>query len=81
MFGRDYQDSFTLVAKFVAIRVLLAIAAQKGWHVNLLDINNAFLHDTIDEELYLTPPQGLTVHVGHVFKHTKALYGLKQASR
>lgn len=42
--GLDYIESFSLVAKMVSTKALLAIATVKGWHLSQLDVNNVFLH-------------------------------------
>nr|GEZ37231.1 hypothetical protein [Tanacetum cinerariifolium] len=53
--GLDYKHTFSLVAKLVTIRVLIAITTAKQWPLHQLDINNAFLHGFIDEEIYMLP--------------------------
>ncbi|GKA65934.1 retrovirus-related pol polyprotein from transposon TNT 1-94 [Tanacetum coccineum] len=79
--GLDYKHTFSPVAKLATVRVLIAIATSKRWPLHQLDINNAFLHGYIDEEIYMTPPEGYTkAQQGQVCKLNRSLYRLKQAS-
>lgn len=80
--GKDFKDTFSPVAKLATVRIVIALATVKGWPLCQVDINNAFLHGYIDEELYMKPPAGYTkCKAGQVCKLKRSLYGLKQASR
>lgn len=56
----DYEHTFSPVVKLATVRVLLTLATVCKWHIHQLDINNAFFHSFIDEEIYILPPQFYT---------------------
>ncbi|KAL0375775.1 UNVERIFIED_CONTAM: Retrovirus-related Pol polyprotein from transposon RE1 [Sesamum calycinum] len=55
--GVDYFDCIFPVAKSVSVRIFLTVATEKDWPILQLDINNAFLHAQLDEEVYMDPPR------------------------
>lgn len=55
-YGRDFYESFSLVARAVTVRLLVAIAAARKWQLYQIDVNNAYHHGYLEEEIYLEPP-------------------------
>lgn len=82
-YGIDYEQTFAPVAKLNSIRVLLSIAANLDWELHQMDVSNAFLNGTLEEEVYMKLPPGFEhkEKTGSVCKLKKALYGLKQSPR
>ncbi|KAL4035165.1 hypothetical protein IC575_003845 [Cucumis melo] len=53
IFGVDYSDTFAPIARMNTIRLLFAIASQKGWKLYQLDVKSAFLNGVLQEEIYV----------------------------
>ncbi|CAI7741183.1 unnamed protein product, partial [Closterium sp. NIES-54] len=79
--GKDFDEIFAPVGKGTTLRVMLGMAANRGWKIKQMDITTAFLNGIILEELYMLQPEGLDDGSGRMCRLKKAIYGLKQAPR
>ena len=71
--------------------MLIALVVARSWLLHQLDINNAFLHRDLVEEVYMTLPPGFHNKGGCLASNSastpiicrlvKSLYGLRQASK
>lgn len=82
-YGTHYTDTFSLVVKHSTIRVELALAVHFQWQLHQLDATNAFLLGILEEDFYMTQPQGVVDNCfpNHVYNLHKSIYGPKQATR
>ena len=73
--GIDFEEVFAPVARLNTIRVILALAANQSWEVHHLDVKSAFLNGELEEEVYVTQPEGFEVpnEKHKVYRLSKAL--------
>lgn len=83
IYGIDYTDTFTLVAKLNTIRVFLSLTTNLNWPIYQLDIKNEFLNENLEEEVYMTIPSKFSTKLNarKVCKLKKSLYELKQSRK
>ena len=79
--GSDFHHTFSPIVKAATVRVVLALAVQRGWHLHQLDVKNAFLNGVLDKPVYITQPPGFVDprFPNHVCRLKKAIYCLRQA--
>ena len=81
--GINYNEVFLPIVKHSSIYILLALVAQYELDLDQLDVKTAFLHNVLEEEIYMSQPMGFKT-VGKenmVCKLKKLLYRLKQSPR
>lgn len=81
--GIDYDETFSPVVRFESVRTVIALAAQHDLQIHQMDVSSAFLNGELEEEIYVTQPDGFIVpgKENMVCKLHKSLYGLKQSPR
>lgn len=84
---RGYQQKeylgnvYSPVLRLETLRVLLSVAAHRRYQIHQMDVKGAFLYGEINENVYLKPPEGVTLPEGKVLKLKKSLYGLKKSPK
>ena len=83
--GLDYGEVFSPVAHNTICCMLLSMANACDFHVDLVDVCQAFLNAPLEEEIYMKPAPGVSqilgIPEGSWLKLKRNLYGLKQAPR
>ena len=80
--GVDFTESYAPVINDITWRIL--IVAKMIWNLSakIIDVETAFLHGELEEEIYMEAPEGSELNRAEdCLLLVKAIYGLVQASR
>jgi len=72
--GINYLNTFSLIAKLNTVRTLFAIVATQNWHLTQLDVDNAFFHGDLEEDVYMIMPSGMNDRKNNMVCKLKNLY-------
>lgn len=70
------QDTYAATLASRSFRMMMAIAAHYDMELKQYDVTNAFVHATMDREVYMRMPRGYQ-KPGTILQVNKALYGLR----
>jgi hypothetical protein len=85
--GEHYNDTYSPVASWNSVRMLLTMTAVHGcWHTKQIDFVQAFAQAPVERTLYMRVPSGVKIEDGgdakdYVLKIHRNIYGQKQAGR
>ena len=76
-----FSESYAPVVSNVTYRIMLIVEILKGLTSKIVDVETAFLHGRLEEEIYMECPKVLGEEKGKILLLTKSIYGLVQAAR
>jgi Reverse transcriptase (RNA-dependent DNA polymerase)/gag-polypeptide of LTR copia-type/Zinc knuckle len=79
--GVDFTESFAPVLNDVSFRLMLIAKLVWDMTSTVVDIETAFLHGDLDEEIYMDVPMGLSTEPNKKLLLRKTIYGLVQSAR
>lgn len=81
--GVDFVEAYSLVVRTSTIRIVLGVSVARNWSITQLDVKNAFLHEELQEEVFMEQLPGFVnpSYPNHVCHLHKTIYGLKQVPR
>lgn len=79
--GIDYSAVFAPVVRASTVRLFFSIVASLDLICHAIDIKNAFIQGSLQEQIFMQQPAGYDDNTGRACLLNKSLYGLKQAPR
>ena len=79
--GIDYSAVFAPVVRTSTARLFFSIVASLDLICHAIDIKNAFIQGSLQEQIFMQQPAGYDDNTGRACLLNKSLYGLTQAPR
>lgn len=76
--GFDYKETYSPVAKYNSIRMILSLAAKRKMILEQFDVTTVYLHAQLNEEVFMNQPKGYEDGSNKVCKLKQSIYELKQ---
>jgi hypothetical protein len=79
----DLNETYSSVMNEITFRYLISLVTQKCLYLQLMDVVTAYLYGSLDSDIYMKVPDGISVPNANVGRHiycvklNKSLYGLK----
>ena len=73
IYGQDYTDTYSPVARLTSMRILYALSVMLNLKLRQLDVETAFLNADLEPgaDIYIDPSEPIQVPAGKVFKLKK----------
>ena len=79
--GIDFDETFSPVARYSTVRLLLACAAIRKMHLRQFDVKNAYLNGSLPEPVFMFQPEGFQDGTDKICRWKRGLHGLKISGR
>ncbi|CAN0053474.1 unnamed protein product, partial [Sphacelaria rigidula] len=77
----DYFETFAATPAMTSIKLVIAVAVQRGWPLYHFDVIQAFLLAKMDTNVFMKLPEGCGPLTGSTVRLEKSIHGVKQAGR
>jgi hypothetical protein len=78
--GIDFNESFAPVINDVSFRIMLIAKLIWNFEASNIDVETAFLHGELQEEIHMNIPEGMSYDSKHCLLLTNTIYGLIQST-
>jgi hypothetical protein len=79
--GIYFNESFAPVINYVKFQIMLIAKLIWNLEASIVDVETAFLHGELQEEIYMNIPEGMSYDSNHCLLLTRTIYGLVQSAR
>ncbi|CAM9781770.1 unnamed protein product, partial [Sphacelaria rigidula] len=80
-FAVDYFETFASTPAMPSIKLVMAVAVQRGWPMYPFHVTRAFVRAKVDTNVLMKLPDGCGPQTGSTVTLEKFIYGVKQAGR
>jgi len=72
--GSDYNEIFLPVVNHSSICILLVLVVQYEFKLDQLDVKTVFLHDDLEEEIYMSQSMGFKMQTEEITVWIKEIF-------